>query len=267
MGRRAGEGARSRQGPGVHDGRYRPAYGSGHRSGYAEESRRKTVVAVVLAVALCVGSWLIQHGAGAQGPPPQPSAAEAFATGRPGPAAPGHGAEAPPLPPAQPIGIRIPSIRVDAPMRPLALLRDGSLSSPPDDDQNLAGWYADGVAPGSVGTAIVAGHVDTATGPAVFYSLGALKKGNAVEVPRADGRTAVFTIDAIEVYSRKDFPSRKVYGHTARAELRVITCGGGFDEEARAYLGNVVVYAHLTGVRQSPRPGLEPLSPTPSAPR
>ncbi|MBF6051805.1 class F sortase [Streptomyces eurocidicus] len=216
---------------------------------------------------MCVGSWLIQHGAGAQGPPPQPSPAEAFATGRPGPAAPGHAAEAPPLPPAQPIGIRIPSIRVDAPMHPLALLRDGSLSSPPEDDRNLAGWYADGVPPGSTGTAIVAGHVDTATGPAVFYNLGALKKGYTVEVPRADGRTAVFTIDAIEVYSRKDFPSRKVYGHAARAELRVITCGGGFDEEAHAYLGNVVVYAHLTGVRQSPRPGLEPPAPTPSAPR
>ncbi|MEU7105324.1 class F sortase [Streptomyces sp. NPDC046215] len=215
---------------------------------------RKTLLAVVLALALCGGSWLIQHGAGTQGPPPQPTAAEAFPAGGSGGLLPAEGPAAPPLPPAAPTRFRAPAIRVDAPVQPLSLAADGTLASPPEDDRNLAGWYADGTAPGAAGTAIVAGHVDTAVGPAVFYNLGALKKGHTLEVARADGRTAVFTVDAIEVYSRTDFPSQKVYGPAKRAELRVITCGGGFDTETQTYLGNVVVYAHLTEVRQLPRP-------------
>ncbi|RLU94575.1 class F sortase [Streptomyces griseocarneus] len=215
------------------------------------EGDRKTVVATVLALALCTGSWLIQHGADAQGPPPQPSAAEAFPSASPGGGpVPRHGPAVSPLPASPPVRMRIPGIQVDAPLRPLGLRPDGGLESPPEDDRNLAGWYTGGPAPGAVGTAVVAGHVDTADGPAVFYSLGALKKGHAVEVDRADGRTAVFTIDAIEVYASADFPSQKVYGPSARAELRVITCGGGFDADTNAYLGNVVVYAHLISVRQ-----------------
>ncbi|MGG8406196.1 sortase domain-containing protein, partial [Streptomyces sp. 12297] len=96
------------------------------------------------------------------------------------------------------------------------------------------------------GTAVVAGHVDHAGGRAVFYELGALRRGAAIEVTRGDGRTAVFTVDAVEVYGAKGFPDRKVYGPAARAELRVITCGGGFSPRT-GYRGNVVVFAHLTG--------------------
>ncbi|NJP78320.1 class F sortase [Streptomyces sp. AA8] len=227
----------------------RPPRSSPQARAARREARRKTVVAVCIAVALCFGSWLIQRGADIQDPPPVPSAAEAFPAAGP-PVGPVRGERAvPPLPAAVPTRVRIPAIDVDAPLQPLGLLQDGSLASPRDDESNLAGWYADGAAPGATGTAVVAGHVDTATGPAVFYNVGALKKGYRVEVARADGRTALFTIDAIEVYSRTDFPSQKVYGPSKRAELRVITCGGGFSEESHAYLGNVVVYAHLTGVR------------------
>ncbi|MFI9203511.1 class F sortase [Streptomyces sp. NPDC053048] len=202
-----------------------------------------------------MGSWLIEHGAKDQAPPPQPSKAEAF----PEPGEPLLGPRraeraVPPLPPSMPTRVWIPAIRVDAPLTPLALLPDRSLASPPENDANLAGWYAAGATPGAAGTAVVAGHVDTESGPAVFYNLGALKKADTVEVAREDGRTAVFTIDAIEVYDRERFPSEKVYGASSgRAELRVITCGGGFSEEDDAYLGNVVVYAHLTGVRLTPQ--------------
>ncbi|MFD9642022.1 class F sortase [Streptomyces sp. NPDC059082] len=129
-----------------------------------------------------------------------------------------------------------------------ALRPHGSLDVPPAADRNMAGWYADGTAPGAKGTAIVAGHVDNADGPAVFYTLGALRKGHRIEVDRADGRTAVFTVDAIEVYANKDFPDRKVYAEAARAEIRVITCGGGFSKK-NGYQGNVVAFGHLIGVR------------------
>ncbi|MEY2233821.1 sortase, partial [Streptomyces sp. BF23-30] len=83
-------------------------------------------------------------------------------------------------------------------------------------------------------------------GPGVFYDLGALRRGASIEIPRADGSTAVFTVHAVEVYDAKAFPDTRVYGPSARAELRVITCGGGFSPRT-GYRGNVVVFAHLTG--------------------
>ncbi|MFE7411339.1 class F sortase [Streptomyces laurentii] len=197
-----------------------------------------------VAAAACLGLWMIHNGS-AQVTPPVPSAAQAFAAG------PGvhTDAAADPLPPSDPVRLRIPEIDVDAPVTGLGIGRDGALDVPTAADRNLAGWYEDGTRPGAKGTAIVAGHVDNADGPAVFYALGALKKGNRVEVDRRDGRTAVFTIDAVEVYENDAFPDAKVYGQADRADIRVITCGGGFSKKSGGYLGNVVAFGHLIGVR------------------
>ncbi|MFE5731328.1 class F sortase [Streptomyces sp. NPDC056528] len=196
-----------------------------------------------LAVAACVGVWLVQNGA-EDVTPPVPSAAQAFAAG---PSV--HtDAAADPLPPSAPVRLRIPETDVDAPVTRLGLAADGSLDVPPAEDRNLAGWYGGGTAPGAKGTAIVAGHVDNADGPAVFYTLGALKKGHRIEVDREDGRTAVFTVDAVEVYENDAFPDDKVYAEASRAEIRVITCGGGFSKK-NGYQGNVVAFGHLIGVR------------------
>ncbi|WP_431676639.1 sortase domain-containing protein [Kitasatospora sp. KL5] len=90
--------------------------------------------------------------------------------------------------------------------------------------------------------------MDTRSGPAVFFLLGALTKGSTIEVGRTDGRTAVFTVDAVESYAKKDFPDRKVYGNSGLPELRVITCGGAYTE-AGGYENNIVVYATLSAVR------------------
>ncbi|MFD0293488.1 class F sortase [Streptomyces sp. NPDC127118] len=199
----------------------------------------------LLVVAALAGVWLIRNGAGTQLVPPRPTAAQAFADGPvPQPGSP----VADPLKPSAPVRIRIPSIRVDAPMMRLGLGPDGSLDVPPAGNRNVVGWYRDGTPPGSRGSAIVAGHVDDAQGPSVFYDLGALRKGSTVEVVRQDGRTAVFSLDAIEVYENDDFPDERVYGAASFASLRLITCGGGFSKET-GYEGNVVVYAHLTAVR------------------
>ncbi|MER6910976.1 class F sortase [Streptomyces sp. NPDC000594] len=195
-----------------------------------------------LALAVCTGLWLV-HSGSRDITPPSPSAAQALAAG---PHAWSDDA-ADPLPPSAPRRLRIPYIDVDTPLMGLGLDRHGGLEVPPPGDRNLAGWYREGAAPGALGTAIVAGHVDNARGPAVFYGLGALRKGNRVEVSRRDGRTAVFTVDAIEVYTAEEFPEERVYGSRGRAELRVITCGGGFSRKT-GYRGNVVAYAHLIGV-------------------
>ncbi|MGW7706528.1 class F sortase [Streptomyces sp. NPDC054771] len=199
----------------------------------------------LLVIAALAGVWLIRNGADTQLVPPRPTATQAFAAGPvPQPGSP----VADPLKPSAPVRIRIPSIRVDAPMMRLGLGPDGSLDVPPAGDRNMVGWYRDGTPPGSRGSAIIAGHVDNAQGRSVFYDLGALQKGSTVEVVRQDGRTAVFSLDAIEVYESDDFPDQRVYGASSFASLRLITCGGGFSKKT-GYAGNVVAYAHLTAVR------------------
>ncbi|MET7453443.1 class F sortase [Streptomyces sp. NPDC005574] len=215
-----------------------------------------TAIAGVTVAALCSAAWLLGGGTGAH-PPPQPSAAQAGSgqdgAGQDGGRTGTYGRlsrtpDLPALPPSAPDRIRIPAIRVDAPLMGLRLTRAGSLDVPPAAKKNLAGWYEAGTTPGETGTAIVAGHVDNADGPAVFYDLGALKKGSTVEVDRRDGSVALFTVDAVEMYEAKNFPDEKVYGAADRPELRVITCGGGYSR-ATGYEGNVVVFAHLTGSR------------------
>ncbi|MFD9337306.1 class F sortase [Streptomyces sp. NPDC060028] len=196
----------------------------------------------LVALSACVGIWLVSSGSQERIGPPLPSPAEALSALTAQAAGPG----VTPLPGSPPTRIRIPSIRVDAPLTGLGLERDGSLQVPPPARGDLAGWYREGTTPGATGTAVIAGHVDNATGPAVFYHLGALRRGAVIEVPRADGRTAVFTVHAVEVYDAQAFPDSRVYGPSARAELRVITCGGGFSPRS-GYHGNVVVFAHLTG--------------------
>ncbi|MFG2358449.1 class F sortase [Streptomyces sp. NPDC048521] len=176
--------------------------------------------------------------------PPRPSAAQALSTSADPTRLMVH-----PLPPADPVRIRIAAIGVNAPMTRVGLDAAGALRTPPPTEPRLAGWYGDGTAPGSAGTAIATGHVDTPTGgPGVFYDLGTLAKGATIEISRADRRTAVFTVRAVELYDREEFPSKKVYGSSGRPELRLITCGGGYSKRT-GYLSNVVVYATLTAVR------------------
>ena len=229
-----------------------------------------TVIAAVTAAALCAGAWLLHSGTETHAPP-QPSAAQAHSGGADGEdgrsgkdGRTGEDSEdirsVPALPPSPPERIRIPAIHVDAPLTGLALTPTGSLGVPPATQKNLAGWYEAGTAPGDTGTAIVAGHVDDADGPAVFYDLGALHKNSVIEVDRRDGTVAVFTVDAVEAYDARHFPDRKVYGAAARPELRVITCGGDYSRST-GYQGNVVAFAHLTGSRQNVGAGQVRLTP------
>ncbi|WP_347877101.1 class F sortase [Streptomyces albus] len=153
-----------------------------------------------------------------------------------------------PLPGSEPRRVRIPAVRVDAPLTSVTTDGDGWIEAPPARERNLAGWFAGAVTPGERGTSVLVGHVDNASGPAVFYPLGAVRPGMDVEVRRADGRTAVFEVYRVEVVAKDPFPAERVYDGTGHAELRVLTCGGGYDEK-NGYAGNVVVYARMTAVR------------------
>ncbi|MEU0406192.1 class F sortase [Streptomyces sp. NPDC006197] len=153
-----------------------------------------------------------------------------------------------PLPYAPASRVKIPAIQVAAPIMDVGLDEQGWVAAPPPEDPNLAGWYQNGIAPGMRGTSVLVGHVDNTKGPAVFYGLGSLQKGQHIEVERYDGRVAVFEIYGVQVYAKDNFPGVEVYADTGEPELRVITCGGGYTR-ARGYDGNVVVFARMVGSR------------------
>ncbi|MFE7747940.1 class F sortase [Streptomyces sp. NPDC057428] len=155
------------------------------------------------------------------------------------------------LPRSEPERISIKSIAVDAPFTPLSIGSSGRLDPPPANDANLAGWFKDGATPGEPGTSVVAGHVDTKTGPAVFLLLSTLKAGNTVDITREDGVVATFEVDSVETFSKTDFPNNRVYADKGTAQLRLITCGGDYDKKAKDYEDNVVVFAHLASVKST----------------
>lgn len=150
------------------------------------------------------------------------------------------------LPRSTPTTISIPRIGVDASIMSLGVAADGTVQVPPLDQAQHAGWYNRGPSPGEIGNAVIVGHVDSAyLGPAVFFELGALRPGDTITVSRQDGRSVTFRVDAVRSYPKTQFPTELVYGGNDRAGLRVVTCGGPFDERLRDYLDNVIVFATL----------------------
>lgn len=151
-----------------------------------------------------------------------------------------------------PVSLEIPALGVRSPLLSLGQAADGSLEVPPPGPHyDQAGWYRYSPTPGSLGPAVIAGHVDSkAGGPSVFYRLGGLRPHDRVLVRRADGTVAVFAVDAVRRFAKAAFPTRLVYGDTDHPALRLITCGGVFDRSSGHYLDNVVVTASL--VDQAP---------------
>ncbi|MER7505532.1 class F sortase [Nonomuraea pusilla] len=158
---------------------------------------------------------------------------------------------APPMQPSTPLRIVIKKLGVNAPVRSVGLAKDGSIQVPPADDPNLVGWYRNMSTPGEAGPAVLLGHKDTRTRSAVFSRLHELRYGDTIEVKRQDGTTAVFTVGGLEQASKKTFPTERVYGGQANAQLHLITCGGTYDRRIGHYTDNVIVYATMTGSYRS----------------
>jgi sortase family protein len=237
-------------------------------------------LALVLALGSCAVPPAQPSGSGATAPVPGPAPAAAtgeapsspMAAGpapggraldaagpRPGvdvpatpPEAPGFEvAEAPrqvtvPGPASPPVRLTIPSIRVATPLVRLGRERDGGMQVPTDFAR--AGWFAEGPAPGQVGPAVIAGHVDSKTGPAVFYRLRELRPGDTVQVERADGARLRFVVEQARSFPKATFPTAEVFGPAPWAALRLVTCGGTFDRARGSYRDNLVVFARLAGV-------------------
>lgn len=197
---------------------------------------------------LLLGLWLwgsevtdVRHGT------PAPTTGDMAAAGRPA------AAELPPavapLEDVRPRRLDIPSLGVQAPVMARGLDGRGAIDPPPYAGAGAVGWYAAGARPGAAGAALFVGHVDTEDRPAVFHRLGTVPVGATVRVFRDDGTVAEFTVDDVRVVGRDHFDARQAYGvrQSGRAELRLVTCGGTFDEDSGTYSANVIVSAYLTG--------------------
>jgi LPXTG-site transpeptidase (sortase) family protein len=142
---------------------------------------------------------------------------------------------------AEPRRIEIPAIGVSAPVIELGLKADSTLEVP--QDYGETGWWKGGPEPGERGAAVIAGHVDSKTGPAVFYRLDELRPGDAIRVHRSDGTGARFVVARLERHPKDEFPTRKVYARTREPTLRLVTCSGDFDTATGHYVDNTIVFA------------------------
>lgn len=155
-----------------------------------------------------------------------------------------------PLRPSMPISLAVPAIGVRSTLLRLGQGADGSLAvPPPGPTYDHPGWYRYSPTPGSLGPAVIVGHVDSRrNGPSVFYRLGELHRGDTIRVTRADGSVAVFAVEQVRRFTKSDFPTRLVYGNTDHAALRLVTCGGPFDRSTGHYRDNIVVLASFSSV-------------------
>ncbi|MFD9371663.1 sortase domain-bontaining protein [Streptomyces sp. NPDC060020] len=200
---------------------------------------RRAVVTATLAVAVSGG--LVACAGGGPKLPPDPEVGSTAA-----PALAPVADVAPALPRSRPTGMRIAAAGVDA-KRMVDLKVDpasGELGVPnADTDADTPGWWTEGVTPGEKGVSVLVAHFDTRHGPALMKDVKKIELGDVVEVPREDGKTARFRIREIEDVNKKDFPTDKVYGHTERPELRLLTCGGALKDGHRT--NNVIFYGDL----------------------
>ena len=218
-------------------GRERATVSLGHRNLFA-------AVGIFLALS---GSTLIAVAMTEGGTPPPPAAVAGSVDPPSSPRVNTSSTIAPQtLPRSKPVALDIPSIGVHSSLLSLGVNDDGTIEVPSGASYDDAGWYKFSPTPGSLGPAIILGHVDSgARGASVFFELGHLRPGDRVMVTRLDRSIAVFEITGVRRYAKVRFPTQLVYGNTDHAALRLITCGGSFDFSTGHYVDNVVVFASL----------------------
>lgn len=138
--------------------------------------------------------------------------------------------------------LEIPAIGVHADVITLGLNADHTLQVPASTQQT--GWWKGGAYPGRPGAAVIVGHVDSTRGPAVFFRLSRLRRGDVVTFRARGGAPAArFVVSATQRAPKDSFPTRRVYRATPGPTLRLVTCTGVFDHSSGHYESNLIVYA------------------------
>lgn len=143
----------------------------------------------------------------------------------------------------EPSLIEIPSIGVDAAIESTGILENGEMGVPEDVDQ--VGWFEPGFKVGSKGNSVLAGHVDSLTGPAVFYDLTKVEIGELVTVTDTEGRKMVFEVKEINSYETDQAPIEKIFGKSDKRMLNLITCTGNFNRDIGSHEERLVISAEL----------------------
>jgi len=140
-----------------------------------------------------------------------------------------------------PVGVRID--RPDIGGSAIAAGVESSGAMAVGTDPLVLAWYRYGPSPGEEGSSVIAGHVDYNGRPGVFYRLAEVTPGASVIVTYADRTERRFVVVARRHFPKSDLPVDQIFSRTGRPQLVLITCGGEFDDAARSYRENVVVYA------------------------
>jgi hypothetical protein len=205
---------------------------------------RARVAGIAGVVLILAGIAAVGVTVGSQVHAPQPGRSQAGVTGA--------SSRGPSVARSLPVSVHIPAIGVDSTLLHLGLNADGTVQVPSiRTSAGQAAWYKYSATPGQIGSSVIEGHVDSQKGPAVFFRLGALQRGDTIDVKLADGVTAVFRVTGVREYAKSRFPAKVIYGATDFAALRLITCGGTFDYATGHYLSSTVVFASLASSRPS----------------
>ncbi|OZE33130.1 sortase [Rhodococcus sp. 05-2254-6] len=182
---------------------------------------------------------------GCSSPPPSPPAATTPVSSQPSSSttAPAPAVPVPAVDSVRPAPTRVSAVDIalDEPLIGLGLTESGEMQVPTDYDD--VGWFTGGGRPGAIGSpTVIAGHVDSTTGPAVFDRLSELGIGDVVAVDDEAGGRAEYRIDEIGDYGKAEFPTASVFGAVPADEIRLITCSGDFDAAVGSYERNLVLY-------------------------
>lgn len=142
-----------------------------------------------------------------------------------------------------PASIEIPAIKVNTKIENVGTLSDGRMDVPKNPDN--VGWYEPGTLPGAPGNAVLAGHVDDLTSPAVFYDLHKLKKGDKIIVKNQNGDPLTFEVYDQKTFPRLDAPIEDIFGFSYASTLNLITCSGDYDAETTERAERTVIYTKL----------------------
>lgn len=138
--------------------------------------------------------------------------------------------------------LMITNAKIDAPVVIKGVDGAGVMQAP--DNAYDTAWYDFSAHPGFGGNAVFAGHVDYIhVGPAVFWNIKDLEKGDTITVRLEDGTEYRYGVTFKQQFDAATAPVDTIVGPTANETVTLITCGGTFNPATHQYDKRLVVQA------------------------
>ncbi|WCK56344.1 class F sortase [Aneurinibacillus sp. Ricciae_BoGa-3] len=149
-----------------------------------------------------------------------------------------------------PSRLQIPAIHLDTRVEPVGILSNGQMGVPASF--STVGILSPWTLAGEHGNAVIAGHLDHFTGPAVFYNLRNLKSGDKVIVSNEAGNKLIFTVKEVKAYKVHEAPLEKIFGKSDKSQLNLITCAGKYNKKTKEHAKRLVVFTELATPENQP---------------